>query len=618
MRASRSRALRRRATRRLSMVEKGSQRGHGKPSAMYGLRSAEGRTGAAILVLLVLLGSVAAVAAWRARAERAIHQSLEQRAAVVVAIEKARAEFLRGDTVIAAAVFAEDAIPFIDSYRQADAEGGQQLLRARVELTALGDTDAIAALDSYIEQLGQPKARVDAILSLAATADVSTRIDAGQQQYAPLWAETQTELAELDELANVQEAALATEMAAADSTAESAFELMLGLSALVFLAGTATVSWLLMSVVRPLVALRTSARAVAAGDLETRASVAGPEEVASLARDFNEMVAKRGQAEEALRESEAKYRGIFESIQDVFYRTDAEGIVIEMSPSVERLGYTREQLVGTQVLGIYEDLEERSGLLKALLEQGEVTDYEIRLKTGDGRLANISVSAHALRGPDGTLVGTEGTLRDISDRKAAEEARHEQARRDSLTGVLNHGAIVSEIRSLISIGEQAAPWALAMIDVDHLKGINDTYGHQVGDAVLVAVVAALSRDDALVGRYGDDEFVAVAAALSRDDALVGRYGGDEFVAILPGADRAAAEGYRSKATDALADATVTDPQTGVSVRAEASIGLAIYPEDGSTLTDLIKVADAAMYAVKRQRPVRRRSPRKHAPGRKAA
>jgi diguanylate cyclase (GGDEF)-like protein/PAS domain S-box-containing protein len=828
---------------------------------MFGLRSVQGRATAAILVLLVLLGSVAAVAAWRAQKERAVHQSLEVRSNVVAAVEKARAEFLRGATLITAAIFAEDATPFVDSYRQANAERDEQLFRARVALTALGDTDALAALDSCIERLEQTKAKIEAIVNFAATADVSTRIGVAQQQYATLWAETQAQLAELDELANGQEAALVAERAAADSTAEATLALMLGLSALAFLVGAATLSGLLMSVVRPLAALRTSARAVASGNLEARAKVAGPEEVASLARDFNEMVdqrrrveeALRGQsrdlgerakelnclygisnllqrpdisleeilqgtvnlippawqypeitcarivlggqeyltesfretawrqtndiivngertgavevcyleerpesdegpflteerglinaiaerlgrvserkqveetlresearykalfagapegmlvadlqtkqfrhvnpamcrmfgyteeeflrigvadihpkeslsyvlaefeaqargekrsssdipcqrkdgslfyaninaimvaldgrrcnlgfftdvterkkAEAALRESEERYRSIFESIQDVFYRTDAEGIITEISPSIERFGYTREALMGTQVLGVYEDPEERSGLLKALLEQGDVADHEIRLKTGDGRLINTSVSAHILRGPDGTPSGVEGTLRDISDRKAAEqalreseEALHEQARRDPLTGVLNHGAIVDEMRSLISTGEHGSRCAVAMIDVDGLKVTNDTYGHQVGDAVLVAV----------------------AAVLSRDDALVGRYGGDEFVAILPGADRNAAERYRKDATDALAHATITDPQTGANIRAEASIGLAIYPEDGSTLANLIKISDDAMYAVKRQRHDRRRSPRKHAPDRKAA
>jgi hypothetical protein len=232
---------------------------------MFGLRSAQGRATAAILVLLVLLGSVAAVAAWRAQTERAVHQSLEVRSNVVAAVEKARAEFLRGATLITAAVFAEDAIPFIDSYRQANAERDEQLFRARVALTALGDTDALAALDSCTARLEQTKAKIEAIVNFAATADVSTRIGLAQQQYAPLWAETQAQLAELDGLANEQEAALVAERAAADSTAEATLALMLGLSAFAFLVGAATLSGLLMSVVRPLAALRTSARAVASG-----------------------------------------------------------------------------------------------------------------------------------------------------------------------------------------------------------------------------------------------------------------------------------------------------------------------------------------------------------------
>ncbi len=138
-------------------------------------------------------------------------------------------------------------------------------------------------------------------------------------------------------------------------------------------------------------------------------------------------VIERRQAEEALRESEAKYRRIFESIQDVFYRTDAEGIITEISPSIEQFGFTREALIGTQVLEVYENPEQRSALLKAIMERGEVTDYEIRLKAGDGRLVDTSVSAHILRGPDGTPIGIEGTLRDISERRRAEEALRSHA-----------------------------------------------------------------------------------------------------------------------------------------------------------------------------------------------
>lgn len=295
---------------------------------------------------------------------------------------------------------------------------------------------------------------------------------------------------------------------------------------------------------------------------------------------FSADITEFKRAEEALRESEAKYRSIFENVQDIFYRTDATGIITEISPSVERYGYTREGMIGTQVLDVYADAEERAALLKAVLERGEVVDYEIHLKTGDGRVIETSVSTHVFRGPDGSFAGVEGALRDITERKRAEQALREQVRRDPLTGALNHLAIVDELRGLIS-DDNGACHVVAMVDVDGLKAINDTYGHQVGDTVLVTV----------------------ATALSRDGALVGRYGGDEFTALLPGADRAAGERYREEVLDALADVELRDPETGARVPVVASIGLASYPTEAGRLEELIKAADSAMYAWRRQRPV---------------
>jgi diguanylate cyclase (GGDEF)-like protein/PAS domain S-box-containing protein len=313
---------------------------------------------------------------------------------------------------------------------------------------------------------------------------------------------------------------------------------------------------------------------------ESGYDLADQEDLESLSVTFVEALGRK-RAEAALRESEAKYRHIFENMQDIFYRTDAQGIITEISPSVQRYAYTREGLIGTQVLDVYENPEERSALLKALFERGEVVDYEVRLKTGDGRVIPTSVSTRLLRGPDGSFAGVEGVLRDINERKGMEAALREQTRRDPLTGVLNHGAIVDELRKLISDGGDGGPHAVVMVDVDGLKTVNDVYGHQVGDAVLVAV----------------------AGALSRNGALVGRYGGDEFVALLPGADRKQAECYRDAVLDTLVSAALTDPETGASVPVVASVGLAIYPTEAGRIEELIKLADSAMYATKRQRPV---------------
>jgi diguanylate cyclase (GGDEF)-like protein/PAS domain S-box-containing protein len=290
-------------------------------------------------------------------------------------------------------------------------------------------------------------------------------------------------------------------------------------------------------------------------------------------------ISERKRMEEALRESVAKYRSIFENVQDVYYRTNVQGTIIEMSPSVERYGYVHEKLIGRSVLDLYERPEDRAGLVKAMLERGEVIDYELRLKTSDGRPIAMSVSGRLLRGPDGAPLGFEGFLRDITERKRMEEALRDQLRRDALTGVLNHGAIVDELRSLISSGANNGSHAVAMVDVDGLKATNDTFGHQLGDAVLVAV----------------------ASALSQNGALVGRYGGDEFVAVMPGADRPAAERYREQVLGGLAKASLRDPESGASVPVEASIGIAIYPTETTRIEELIKRADTEMLAAKRQR-----------------
>jgi diguanylate cyclase (GGDEF)-like protein len=165
------------------------------------------------------------------------------------------------------------------------------------------------------------------------------------------------------------------------------------------------------------------------------------------------------------------------------------------------------------------------------------------------------------------------------ERKRMEEALREQARRDTLTGILNHAAIVEELRDLLANSDNGSSHTVAMIDVDGLKAVNDTYGHQVGDAVLTTV----------------------ARALSTDGAIAGRYGGDEFVAVLTGADREAAERYRDGLLHNLSATSVTDPESGASVPVVASVGLAIYPDEADTVAELIKLSDSAMYAGRRER-----------------
>ncbi len=163
-------------------------------------------------------------------------------------------------------------------------------------------------------------------------------------------------------------------------------------------------------------------------------------------------------------------------------------------------------------------------------------------------------------------------------------AEKERSRRDTLTGVLNHGAIVEELRAVVLTNPDDG-CAVAMVDVDGMKETNDVFGHLVGDEALVLV----------------------ARALSRGGALVGRYGGDEFVAILPQTNRQAAERYCSDVMQAVQSTQLTAPGTGRRVPLVISVGVAVYPDDGDIATELVKLADSAMYLSRRARPIRSRA-----------
>jgi PAS domain S-box-containing protein len=138
----------------------------------------------------------------------------------------------------------------------------------------------------------------------------------------------------------------------------------------------------------------------------------------AITRDITD----RKNTENALRESEEKYRAIFESFHDVYYRTDREGFVTIISPSVKNhAGWDPEDIIGHPVTDFYKDPSERE-LFKAKLKETDViNDYELKLLAKDGRVIDVSVSSKIIFGKDRNPIGVEGVLRDITDRKRAEE-----------------------------------------------------------------------------------------------------------------------------------------------------------------------------------------------------
>ncbi len=301
-------------------------------------------------------------------------------------------------------------------------------------------------------------------------------------------------------------------------------------------------------------------------------------------------VTDRKRAEEALRESEERYRWLIQSAPFGILIVDTDGRILIVNTETERLfGYHGKELLGRPVEMLlpqrFRDahLSHRAGYHAKPYTRpmGAGTDDLIGRRK-DGSEFPVDIRLSPLQTDEGLLV--MAAVQDITQRKQAEDALREQARRDPLTGLLNHAAIVEELRRLIAEKPRRKTKAIhtvAMVDVDGLKAVNDTYGHQVGDVVLLAV----------------------AQALTHRGALVGRYGGDEFIAVLRQTGRAAAERYRAEVLAALAGAGITDAETGANVPVVASIGLACYPEEADTIEDLIRLSDNAMYAWRRHRPV---------------
>ena len=216
-------------------------------------------------------------------------------------------------------------------------------------------------------------------------------------------------------------------------------------------------------------------------------------------------ITERRNIEESLRESEERYRRIFESFEDLYYQTDMDGIITILSPSVHRLtGYTETELIGQPVIKIYMNPEDRGILLNELETSGNVRDYEVLLCKKDGTPTLASLSANRIYHTDGTPAGVAGSLRDISRRKRAEEALKEsEAKFRSLVDHALEAILITDLQGNVLFANNAAARTLDAENSAVLMGRN-----------VMEVIAPESRADVV------KDFEEVARG---HDAYVARY-----------------------------------------------------------------------------------------------
>jgi len=175
-------------------------------------------------------------------------------------------------------------------------------------------------------------------------------------------------------------------------------------------------------------------------------------ELVSINKKLEKEVAERKKIEWSLRESEEKYRSIFESFQDVYYRTDRDGRITIISPSVyTQAGYNPKELIGQSVTDFYLYPSDREDFLQEIKKSGALNDYELKLKAKDGRVIDASVSSRIMIGKDGEPVGVEGVLRNITERKKMEE---ELIRLSTAVKMSVDGIIIADLNAnIIDVNE---------------------------------------------------------------------------------------------------------------------------------------------------------------------
>lgn len=240
---------------------------------------------------------------------------------------------------------------------------------------------------------------------------------------------------------------------------------------------------------------------------------------------FMRNITERKQMENHLKDSEARYRSLFDHVPIGLCRFSPEGNLLDANPALVHMFGFRDRGSFLQANPLIDSTASREGWQNCLNQSGLVKHCELELSRRDGPTLWIRVRARAVTDSTGQITYYEGAIEDFTEIRAAQLALQELAIRDSLTHVYNRRHFFELTQREMARAKRFNRFlTLLLIDIDHFKVINDTHGHLIGDQVLRDVVLQLKgnlRQSDILARYGGEEFIVLMPETSQTEAWHG-------------------------------------------------------------------------------------------------